>query len=52
VLDIEPDKKVLNLILKVDVLGSLEAIEKVLKELPQEKVILRILKVEAEILEN
>jgi len=44
VLDIEPDKKVLNLILKVDVLGSLEAIEKVLKELPQEKVILRILK--------
>ncbi|MBZ9578034.1 GTP-binding protein [Patescibacteria group bacterium] len=44
VLDIEPDKKVLNLILKVDVLGSLEAIEEVLKKLPQEKVILRILK--------
>jgi len=44
VLDIEPDKKVLNLILKVDVLGSLEAIEEVLKKLPQEKVILRVLK--------
>lgn len=40
----EEDKKVLNIILKLDVLGSLEAIEKVLKELPQEKVILRILK--------
>jgi translation initiation factor IF-2 len=44
VLDIEPDKRVLNLILKVDVLGSLEAIEEVLKQLPQEKVVLRILK--------
>ncbi len=43
-LDVEPDKKVLNLVLKVDVLGSLEAIEEVLKDLPQEKVILRILK--------
>jgi len=44
VLDVEPDKKVLNLILKIDVLGSLEAIEEVLKELPQDKVVLRILK--------
>lgn len=43
VLVIEPDKKVLNLILKTDVLGSLEAIGEVLKNLPQEKVILRIL---------
>ena len=38
--------KVLNLILKTDVLGSIEAIEEVLKNLPQEKVILRILKSE------
>ena len=43
---ISPDKKVLNLILKTDVLGSIEPIENVLKELPQEKVILRILKAE------
>lgn len=43
---IEPDKKVLNIILKIDVLGSLEAIEEVLKELPQEKVVLKILKAE------
>jgi len=41
---VEPDKKVLNIILKTDVLGSLEPIEGVLKNLPQEKVILRILK--------
>ena len=46
VLRIEPDKKVLNIILKVDVLGSGEAIEGVLKNIPQEKVILRILKAE------
>lgn len=45
-LAIEPDQKVLNIILKVDVLGSLEAIEEVLKELPQEKVVLKILKAE------
>lgn len=43
VLEIQPGKIVLNLILKADVLGSLEAIEKVLGELPQDKVILRIL---------
>ena len=42
-----PDRKILNLILKVDVLGSLEAIEEVLKDLEQEKVVLRILKGEA-----
>ncbi len=40
---IDTEKKVLNLILKADVLGSLEAIEDILKNLPQEKVILRIL---------
>jgi len=41
---IEEGQRVLNLILKADVLGSLEAVEEVLKNLPQEKVILRILK--------
>lgn len=46
VLVIEPGKKVFNLILKTDVLGSIEAISEVLKSLPQEKVILRILKSE------
>ncbi len=44
VLDIEQGRKIVNIILKVDVLGSLGAIEKILKELPQEKVILKILK--------
>jgi translation initiation factor IF-2 len=39
-------QKVLNLILKSDVVGSIEAIEEVLKEIPQEKVILNILKAE------
>jgi len=43
---IEEEKRVLNLILKADVRGSLEAIEEVLKNLPQEKVILRMLKSE------
>ena len=44
--EIKPEQKVLNLILKTDVLGSIEAIEEVLKELPQEKIVLRILKSE------
>ena len=44
--EIGPEQKILNLILKTDVLGSIEAIEEVLKELPKEKVILRILKAE------
>ncbi len=47
VLEISPGQKVLNLILKTDVVGTIEAIETVLKNLPQEKVILRILKAEA-----
>ncbi len=46
VLFVEEDKKVLNIILKTDVLGSLEAIEGILKNIPQEKIILRILKKE------
>ena len=40
---IEEGKKALNLILKADVWGSLEAIEGVLKGLPQERVVLRVL---------
>lgn len=43
---IEEGKRVLNLILKADVQGSIEPIEEVLKNLPREKVILRILKSE------
>ena len=39
-------KKFLNIILKGDVFGSLEAIEAMLKNLPQDKSILRILKSE------
>jgi len=46
VLDLDGDKKVLNIILKGDVFGSLEAIEAMLKALPQEKAVLRILKSE------
>jgi len=46
VIEIKEDQKVLNLILKGDVLGSIEAIENVLRKLPQEKVVLRILKSE------
>ena len=39
----EEGKKILNLILKADVWGSLEAINDLLKTLPQEKVLIRIL---------
>jgi len=46
VIEIQNKQKVLNLILKADVLGSIEAIENILKKLPQEKVVLRILKSE------
>lgn len=46
VIDADPDKKVVNIILKGDVFGSLEAIEGMLKNLPQDKVIVRILKSE------
>jgi len=44
---VSPDKAVLNVILKADYLGSLEAIENVLKEIPHEKVALTIIKLEA-----
>jgi len=43
----EKDKRVLNIVLKADVQGSIEAIKEVLKGLPQEKVVLRVLKGEA-----
>lgn len=43
---VEPGQKVINLIIKSDVLGSLEAIEEVLKTLPQKEGRLRILKAE------
>lgn len=46
VLDIEPEQKVLNLIIKTDVLGSIEPIKTVLQGLPQEKVVVRVLKSE------
>jgi len=41
-----PDQKIFNLILKADVQGSLEAIREVLKDIPQDKVILRFTKAE------
>jgi len=40
----EAEERYLNLIIKADVLGSLEAIEKVLKDIPQEKAALKVLK--------
>lgn len=43
---LQPGEKALNLILKADVLGSLEAIEEVLRSLPQDKGKIRILKSE------
>lgn len=46
VLDIGPDKKVLNIILKTDVLGSLGAIKESLQTIKSEEIILRILKAE------
>jgi translation initiation factor IF-2 len=45
-LEIPPEKKVLNLILKTDVKGSIEAIEEALRNLPQDKVFLHILRAE------
>jgi len=47
VLETDPEKKVSNIVLKGDVFGSLEAIEGMLKNLPQDQVSLRILKTEA-----
>jgi len=44
--EMSPEKKVLNLILKTDVKGSIEAIEQVIKNLPQDKVFLQVLQSE------
>ncbi len=46
VLEVDANKKVANIILKGDVLGSLEAIDGMLRSLPNNKVNLRILKSE------
>jgi len=40
------DRTALNIILKADFLGSLEAIKEIMKTLPQEKVVLKIVKEE------
>jgi len=44
IIEKDKNKKSLNLILKIDVLGSLEAIENVLKNIPQGKVSVNVLK--------
>lgn len=44
IIDEQSDKKILNIILKADFVGSVEAVESVLKAIPREKVGLRILK--------
>jgi len=46
IVEMAPDQKCLNLIIKGDAYGSLEAIEEILKTLPQDKVCLRIVKAE------
>lgn len=43
ILNIGPEQKVFNLILKADVFGSLEALREVLAIIPQDKVVLRII---------
>ena len=46
ILEVDPTKKCLNLIIKADAQGSLEGIGEVLKTLPQENVCLRVIKSE------
>lgn len=43
ILNLQPDQKTCNIILKVDVAGSGEAIQECLKVIPQKEVILRLL---------
>lgn len=43
---IKPEQKVFNLILKADVSGSLEAVREALKSVPQEEIVLRMIKAE------
>lgn len=45
-LNIQEGQKVFNFILKADVFGSLEAIREVIKAVPQEEVLLRLIKAE------
>ncbi|MBU1102275.1 translation initiation factor IF-2 [Patescibacteria group bacterium] len=53
ILDIAPGQKIFNLILKADVSGSLEAVREALKTIPQEEIILRVVKAEVgDITEN
>ncbi len=53
ILDIAPEQKVFNLILKADVSGSSEAIREALKSIPQKEIILRVIKAEVgDITEN
>jgi len=47
VLLLDPNKKILNIIIKADVQGSIEAIKKSLKSIPDDEITLRILKAEA-----
>lgn len=50
---LEEGKKTLNLIIKADVQGSVEAIREVLKAIPQDKALLRVIKADVgEITEN
>lgn len=46
IFEMDPSKKCLNLIIKGDVQGSLEAVEEVLKILPQDNVCLRVIRSE------
>jgi translation initiation factor IF-2 len=43
-LDIKEDQKVLNIVLKADFSGSLEAIREALKSIPQNEIIMRVIK--------
>ncbi|NQU82386.1 MAG: translation initiation factor IF-2 [Parcubacteria group bacterium] len=47
VIKAEEGVRILNIILKTDVLGTCEAIQSILMSIPQEKAILRVLKAEA-----
>jgi len=46
ILNVNEGQKVFNFIIKADVFGSLEAIREVIKSVPQEEVLLRVLKAE------
>ncbi len=46
VLNVSEGQKVFNFILKADVFGSLEAIREVIKGVPQEEILLRVIKAE------